>query len=139
MNALRRIFRRDDTIDLNRDALDLEETRRLGTRDTASAYEAITAVKAEQQRLRRLRKILETRASRLTPGKILETRASRLTPGKIRRDLRFTGGQYGEMALERASQPGGEKAMYETQLEAIEQREQAVHDLWIDLERFVRS
>jgi len=126
MNALRRIFRRDDTIDLNRDALDLEETRRLGTRDTASAYEAITAVKAEQQRLRRLRKILETRASRLTPG-------------KIRRDLRFTGGQYGEMALERASQPSGEKAMYETQLEAIEQREQAVHDLWIDLERFVRS
>lgn len=128
MEALRRRFRRDDTIspDITRDALDLDETRRLGMRNTRSAREAIAAIKAEQERLRRLRKLLEKQSGRLTPN-------------TIRRDLRFTGGQYGEMALQRDLQPTDTKAMFETPLREIETREQAVHDLWIDLERVARS
>lgn len=128
MDVLRRIFRRDDSItyDLERDGLDLEETRRVGMRDKASAYEAIAAIKVEQKRLRRLRKLLEQRSGRLTPN-------------KIRRDLRFTGGQYGEMALQRDLQPSDMKAMFETQLQAIELRQKNVDGLWVELELFVRS
>lgn len=126
MDALRRIFRRDETIDLTRDALDLEETRRLGLRDQRSAYEAIAAIKVEQQRLRRLRTLLEKQSGRLTPN-------------KIRQGQRFTGGQYGEMALQRDLQPTEAKAMFETQLREIETRQKAVDDLWVELELFVRS
>jgi hypothetical protein len=128
MDALRRIFRRDDTIGTNlvRDSLDIDETRHWGMRDKASAYKAIAAIKFEQQRLLRLRKALEKRSGRLTPK-------------RVRSAVRPTGSQFAEMGLSRAIQSSDTAAMYETQLEAIEQREQAVHDLWIDLERFARS
>lgn len=125
MNALRRIFRRDETIDLTRDALDLEETRRLGLRDTASAWEAIAAIQVEQQRLRRLRKLLEKQSGRLTPNMV--------------RTAARSGGQFGEMALQRDLQPTEAKAMFETQLREIETRQKAVDDLWVELELFVRS
>ncbi|MGC4107991.1 MAG: hypothetical protein QM753_16835 [Thermomicrobiales bacterium] len=126
MDVIRRLFRRDDTIDLTRDALDLEATRRSGLRDKRSAYEAIAAIKVEQQRLRRLRKLLEKQSGRLTPN-------------RIRHGPRFTGGQYGEMALQRDLQPSDTKAMFETQLREIETRQKAVDDLWVELELFVRS
>ncbi|MGC4191732.1 MAG: hypothetical protein QM589_11320 [Thermomicrobiales bacterium] len=126
LDALRRIFRRDDTIDLDRDALDLEETRRFGLRDKRSAYDAIARIKAEQQRLRRLRKMLEKRAERVSPQ-------------DVRHALRGGGGQFAEMALSRTMQPSDTKAMYETQLQAIEVRQKAVDDLWVELELFARS
>ncbi|MGN6031590.1 MAG: hypothetical protein ACTHQE_07975 [Thermomicrobiales bacterium] len=121
MDALRRIFRRDDTIDLTRDALDLEETRRLGLRDKRSAYEAIAAIKVEQQRLRRLRKLLEKQSGRLTPAKIRQ--ASRGGDMEISHEIRSTGA----------------RAMVETQLPEIETRQKAVDDLWVELELFVRA
>lgn len=127
MNLLRRIFRRNDTINLDRDALDLDETRRLGMQDKAAAHEAIAAIKVEQQRLARLRKLLENRAGRVSPQ-------------DVRRALRGGGGiQFGEMSLAQTMQTTDTNSMYETQLQTIEQREQAVHDLWMDLERFIRS
>ncbi|MGC4191444.1 MAG: hypothetical protein QM589_09815 [Thermomicrobiales bacterium] len=122
MNALRRIFRRDDTIDLARDVLDLEATRRLGLRDRASAYEAIAQIRIEQKRLRRLRKTLENRSGRLTPNKIRSA---------------AKGGW--EMEISHAVRSSGMRAVFETQLQAIEARQKAVDDLWVELECFVRS
>lgn len=122
MDILRRIFRRDDTIDVRRDALDLEEARRLGRRDKRSAYEAIAAIKVEQQRLRRLRKLLEKQSGRLTPAKIRQ--ASK-------------GG--GDMEISHEIRSTGARAMFETQLREIETRQKAVDDLWVELELFVRS
>lgn len=43
------------------------------------------------------------------------------------------------MALERDMQPGDMKAMFETQLHAIEARQQAVDDLRVEVERVARS
>lgn len=126
MHILRRIFRRDDTIDADRPLLDLEETRRFGMRDKASAYEAIARIKAEQVHVRRLRKLLERRSGLLTPK-------------QVRSAVRWSGGQFAEMGLSSAMQSSDTTTMYGTQLQAIEQWERDAHALWLELERVTRT